>query len=205
MSFSQDHQALSYARKLTKASCCVSETTSRAKVTSAIFTKAQMAAAFSQQFKLISPVFCPLIALKLMYPQEGIVSGVRKVALPPVSCVSSKMLKPLQALASVCKTGMAVTLRGKWNEGGKRNRGSPRAPGLSGCPSGSQPGHTPLLQHVHPGRARERSQTRSLLNTAQCGRPDPCHADRWLWEPRGSAHVLRGGDAGAGLGGQVVQ
>ena len=151
MSFSQDHQALSYTRKLTKASCCVSETTSRAKVTSALFTKAQMAAAFSQQFQLISPVFCSLIALKLMYPQEGIVSGVKKLVLPPVSCVSSKMLKPLQALASVCKTGMAVPLRGKWNEAGKRNCGCPRAPGLSGCPSGSRPGHNPLLQHVHQG------------------------------------------------------
>ena len=31
------------------------------------------------------------------------------------------------------------------------NCGSPRASGLTGCPSESRPGHTPLLQHVHQG------------------------------------------------------
>lgn len=92
----------------------------------------------------------------------------------------------------------------------KEGRGTVDLPGHLGCLAallGASLGILPSSSMSTRGRAlcRERSQTRSLLNTAQCGRPDPCHADRWLWEPRGSAHVLRGGDAGAGLGGQVVQ
>lgn len=40
--------------------------------------------------------------------------------------------------------------------------------------------------------------------TAPCGWPDPGHVVGQLWDPEGSDSFLRGGAAGAGLGGQVM-